>query len=360
MSLTVESLTTIGEFYAIRHEYEAVYGLDPARTVFVSWPWLCAYFRASTKPWQLLVARDGKQAVGFCLLVHAGLRIGPLHVYRELALGAYPTGDYSSLLIAARESDVLGAFARWLLATPWDVLRFENVHDARVMTLAELLATETDLERRPRNTCRYVPLPASWDAYAARHRSGENSTKYVVRRRNAWRDARFEESDAATIDRDIEVLLRMHHARWNSNLDKARRTYGRLFKEAHKTGCCRVGVLRGSDDRPLAAQAAFVDPQRERWGVYMLAYDPQSSQRSPGIGMLAIGLERAIGQGFAEYDFMRGDEPYKAQFGAEVRLLDNVILRRRGAYARLAERLWSSAVRWRPAVRRRILSLLGR
>jgi CelD/BcsL family acetyltransferase involved in cellulose biosynthesis len=335
----VDRIRTLDAFDRLRESYEAVYERDPYRTVFASWAWLRAYFVAMRRSWLLLAARRGREYVGYCLLVEHGIRVGPLRFYRELAVGAYPTADYSGLAIAEGEEDAIDAFAGEIARMRWDTLRASNIRDPRVSRLMARLQPRNTFVEEPQNVCRFLELPAG-------------CTRYARRRRNAWNDARFVEADDDSIDAYIETLLRFHHARWNSNARKARRTYGRLFREAYRRGCCRVGVLWSAEKKPLAAQAAFVDPERRSWGVYMLAHDRSVRRGSPGIAMLAYGLEHAAAQGFREYDFLRGDEPYKASFGARVRTLQNFVVRRAHAKSRAAERAWYSALDAKSHLRR--------
>lgn len=354
--MTVEHITALEDFDRIRPGYEAVYAVDAHRTVFASWSWLHSYFIAMNRPWVVLAVRDGTRYIGFCLLVEHGASLGPIALYRELALGAYPTADYTSVLVSEREEEVLAVFAAAIDAMTWDGFRANNIRDPRVRRMVARLGGRNDVAEEPRNPCRFVSLPATWEEYAAQRRNGKPQVRYVVRRRNLWQDATFLEADDRTIDRDIEILLRLHQQRWRSSLGKARRTYGRLFKEAYARGCCRIGVLWSSGGKPLAAQAAFVDTEHRSWGVYMHAHDPSTGRRSPGIGTLAMGLQRAIAQGFREYDFLRGDESYKLRFGAEARTLENFVVRRPVAGpSRIAERLWRASMHTKTQLRRVIL-----
>ncbi len=348
--MRIERIATLEGFERIRGAYEELYRKDPHRGVFVSWQWLRSYFASMRGRWSVLAVSRDATYVAFCVLVESGLVLGPLRIYRELALGAYPTADYGAI-IAEEGDDVLAEIARAIDEMRWDVFRAYNLRDARVgSVVARLRSLGNHVSEEPRNACRFVALPASWGEYAARNRSGDK--RYLNRRRNLWREARLVEADATTVDEYIETLLRMHHRRWRSNLHKARRTYGRLFREAYERGCCRIAVLWSADRRPVAAQAAFVDPERRSWGVYMLAYDRFAGRRSPGIGMLAKALERAIDQGFAEYDFLRGDESYKARFGTQTRLLENYVVRRTSARSAAGKRAWAAALRGKAVLRR--------
>ncbi|MGH7736977.1 MAG: GNAT family N-acetyltransferase [Candidatus Tyrphobacter sp.] len=348
--MTVERIVTTGEFARIRGEYEKAYASDPWRSVFVSWSWMSAYFRAMRRRWTLLVARDEGVACGFCLLIEGGLRIGPARIYRELALGAYPTADYTSIVVDPRREDVvLRAFGEAIGAMEWDVLRASNVRDPRVARLIAIAGVGCEVAELQQNPAHFVALPASWPEYVQRLNGGR---RYVARRYRTWREARLTEATDENVDSYIETLLELHQRRWNTNIATARRTYGRLFREAYGTGCCRIAVLWSADERPLAAQAAFTDAERRSWGVYMLAYDNERPKGSPGIGMLAKGLELAIEQGYSEYDFLRGEEPYKSRFGTELRMLENFVAARRTNRRRVAAAAYSCALGIKAALRR--------
>ncbi|HEY9085684.1 MAG TPA: GNAT family N-acetyltransferase [Candidatus Tyrphobacter sp.] len=349
--MTVERIVSIADFDRFRPAYESVYNRDPHRTVFVSWPWLRSYLPTMPRHWVLLAARSGEEYVGFLVVVGYGIEAGPVKIYRELGLGAYPSADYTGLVAANEEPAIVEAFAAAIESMPWDVLRARSVRDPRVRALVTRLGEGKVVTREEGTPCHVVPLPSSWDEYLAQNRNGKQALRYALRRRNAWAEASFTDADSSTIERDVEALLRLHKVRWKSNLPKARRTYGRLFLEAHARGCCRVGVLWSEEKKPLAAQAAFIDPERRSWGIYMLAYDTSVSKHSPGIGMLMRGIERAISERFEEYDFLRGDEAYKARFGSEVRWLENFTIRRRSRRVRFAESAWTHALRAKRVVR---------
>lgn len=347
--MIVERIETIADFERIRVEYEAMYARDPHRNVFVSWPWLHAFFTAMRRRWTLLAARDGSRYTGFCILVETGIGTGRASLYRELAIGAYPTADYTSLLLGDEDERVIAALARAIDALAWDRLRANNVNDPRIARLVAYLRRRNDVTEEPRNSCRFVALPKSWGEYVVKLNGNK---QYVARRYKRWRNASLVEADNASIDQYIDLLLRMHHRRWNSNLRKARETYGRLFRTAYDRGCCRIAVLWTADRRPVAAQAAFTDTERRTWGVYMLAYDRTTPKGSPGIGMLAKALDSAIRQGFSEYDFLRGDESYKDRFGTDVRLLENYVVSRRSARAQAALAIWNGAQGTKSVLRR--------
>ena len=80
---------------------------------------------------------------------------------------------------------------------------------------------------------------------------------------------------------------------------------------------------------------------------YKTGYDKDWSKYGPGRRIMARAIKGAIDEGATEFDFLRGDEPYKREWGTELRH-DFVIRRPTGARGRA---LWTGGA---------ILSLIRR
>jgi CelD/BcsL family acetyltransferase involved in cellulose biosynthesis len=50
---------------------------------------------------------------------------------------------------------------------------------------------------------------------------------------------------------------------------------------------------------------------------YLSGFDPQWAAFSPGVLLIAHAIEEAIREGQQEFDFLRGNEPYKYLWGAQ-------------------------------------------
>ena len=53
--------------------------------------------------------------------------------------------------------------------------------------------------------------------------------------------------------------------------------------------------------------------------LYNSGFDPAYAHLSPGIVNICQDIQSAILEGITQYDFLRGDERYKYQFGADDR-----------------------------------------
>ena len=62
---------------------------------------------------------------------------------------------------------------------------------------------------------------------------------------------------------------------------------------------------------------------------YNAGVDPDARDLSPGVVMIHRYVERAIATGRHRMDFLRGDEPYKYDWGAEDEPIQRLLVRRR-------------------------------
>ena len=79
------------------------------------------------------------------------------------------------------------------------------------------------------------------------------------------------------------------------------------------TGRLRLGVVSAYKED---AAVLFAFAYGDTLALYNAAYDPALGSLSLGIASHAYAVRDAIAQGFATYDLLRGDEPYKYDLGA--------------------------------------------
>jgi CelD/BcsL family acetyltransferase involved in cellulose biosynthesis len=101
------------------------------------------------------------------------------------------------------------------------------------------------------------------------------------------------------------------------------------FTAFHRDIACQLlalGQLRMQwielDGRPVAAEYSFVGGSTVYY--YQGGFEPELADERPGWLSFAISLRGAIEEGYRAYDFLRGDEPYKASWGATQRPLARV------------------------------------
>jgi CelD/BcsL family acetyltransferase involved in cellulose biosynthesis len=168
-------------------------------------------------------------------------------------------------------------------------------------------------DRQPLQVCPVVTLPASWDEYLE---SLDKKTRHEIRRKLRRAEGGEDPVEMKLYGAgEVEELLRLMALDPNKAAfltPSMRRQFRAVAESAEKMGMLQLAFLE-TGERKIAAFFNF--EYRQRIWVYNSGMDPQYSASSPGWVLLALLIRRAIETGCRVFDFMRGDEPYKFQWG---------------------------------------------
>ncbi len=132
---------------------------------------------------------------------------------------------------------------------------------------------------------------------------------------------------------DLDAFIDLHQRRWGDaglfpptpGGDASRLFIRRLFEGFGPDGPVRLCFLTVGGRR-IGAGITF--EYGETIGYYNAGVDPDARDLSPGVVLIAKYLERAIATGCRRLDFLRGDEPYKYEWGAVDRPIQRLLVRR--------------------------------
>ncbi len=115
------------------------------------------------------------------------------------------------------------------------------------------------------------------------------------------------------------LIHKARQLRHTGGLDRfvARRTR-QLLHLLVQSGHLDLSVL-WAGDRPLAFALAHWGP--DRCGSWIVSYDPDASDTSPGTQLYEAMMEASFARGHAEFDFLIGAEPYKYHYATHERLV---------------------------------------
>ncbi len=104
--------------------------------------------------------------------------------------------------------------------------------------------------------------------------------------------------------------------------------------------------------RPIAAEYDFTGGSAVYY--YQTGIEPTAQAVSPGwLGMIG-SLKLAIEQGYRRFDFLRGDEPYKASWGAAPEALREIRIVGRRPAAQLRHAMWLAQTNLRGWVKQKV------
>jgi len=101
--------------------------------------------------------------------------------------------------------------------------------------------------------------------------------------------------------------------------------FGRLFELFGADVALKLAFLTVGDRR-IAAGISFETPDAVLY--YNAGVDPDARELSPGVLMVERYVRRALERGIRTLDFLRGDEPYKYEWGAVDHPIQRLLVRR--------------------------------
>jgi CelD/BcsL family acetyltransferase involved in cellulose biosynthesis len=252
------------------------------------------------------------------------------NVLRWLGSGEVCT-DHLSLICRPEDREQVAAEVAEALTVQcdeWDRLDLNAVDadDYAILALvAHLEERECIVSRQAADSCWVLDLPASWDDYLAgiskshRKQLRQSERRVIESGRVKWSTV----SNAGEFDAAWPVLVDLHQRRRKS-LGEPGCFASRPFYDFHHHVARKMlerGQLRMSwlslDGTPAAAEYHFADSQATY--AYQGGVDPTRLAEEPGRLSTILCLQRAIEERHKCFDFLRGNEPYKAHWRAEPR-----------------------------------------
>ncbi len=156
-----------------------------------------------------------------------------------------------------------------------------------------------------------------------------------VRRAEAVGEIRLDDSTDPL--GDLDAFIDLHQRRWGA-AGLFPPTAGRRPEPGLHPAAVRAGRRRrpGPPHLPHASAGGGSPPgsisrPHDGYLYYNAGVDPDARELSPGVVMVHAYVQRAIADGKRRLDFLRGDEPYKYEWGAVDEPIQRLLVRRRAA-----------------------------
>jgi CelD/BcsL family acetyltransferase involved in cellulose biosynthesis len=187
------------------------------------------------------------------------------------------------------------------------------------------------------DVCPVVTLPDGVDVEGFLSTLGKKERHEIrrkVRRASAAGEIRLD--DSADPLADLDAFIDLHQKRWGEmglfpptvGGGQSRVLFRRMFELWGTDGPIRLAFLTVGGRR-IAAGIHFETP--DGYLYYNAGVDPDARDLSPGVVMVHAYVERALAEGRHRLDFLRGDEPYKYEWGAVDEPIQRLLVRRRNA-----------------------------
>jgi CelD/BcsL family acetyltransferase involved in cellulose biosynthesis len=350
--MRVERITSWPELNALRDEWNALAGSMPLR----SWEWLATWWKFyESNASSTVQSRGAAPHRELCVLAVYDQPSGPLNCNRRL-LGIAPwyiersaikgrvvrwlgdgevCTDHSSLICESDNIEsVAGAIASSAVEQfdDWDSLELDAIdsdNEAITTLVSHLKEAGCSVSESVADSYWEVDLPATWDEYLVSiSKSHRKQLRQLERRvldgdRVNWHPVHT--NDDLSIA--WEVLVDLHQRRRQS-LGESGCFASQAFHDFHKEVAqllLQKGQLRVSwlelDGIPAAAEYHVASGATTY--AYQGGVDPDRLSGEPGRLSTILCMQQAIAEQHTRFDFLRGDEPYKAHWRATPRATCN-------------------------------------
>lgn len=342
---------------SLREEWQDLLAGCPTATPFQSYEWIGTWWKhfANARPGRrlfVLAARDEKGR----LIGIAPLMLSPWYglPVRRLSFLGEGVSDYHDFLAREGcEEQVCQAVYRYLAGDPhWQVGDLNQLREGGLLAnIPPAKESQIRYADNPQEACPYLSYPRASDPEATwstllnsfGKKMRYNVGYYDRALRRAY-DVKIEPaSDREEVEEGLSALFELHQRRWNERwlpgVFGSRRVQG-----FHRDVACallekdwlRLHTLKldGEIEAVLYCMA-----MGRRTCYYQAGFEPSLARLSLGTVLTAHAIRSSIGEGREEFDFLRGDEPYKERWtGGASRMNTRRLIAKSSAMLALAKR----------------------
>jgi len=310
--ITYRTFTDLSAIAEIARAWDALLSASYCNRAFSSPEWFIATcrFHPLMGP-RVITAWRGAALAG----------ILPLVQIEDGQVAAFPNHfcDYSDMIVAPGDAAVMTGLLRQAASPAHGhrrvrLSRVRQDSDCARAVRAAGLSSDVSWHHEEPGLCHYIELPASYEEYLATRgsrfrKSVRQSGRWAERANVTIRELEPDAFPASQVPETfLSLLLSRHTGRssFNSPVTQAvfRDTLPALFlkRSLRVFAAFEAEKIIGIDLCMLGARSLCA------WNGGFL---PEAAHWSPGKLLIDYGIRRAFEMNLAEYDFLRGDEPYK-------------------------------------------------
>ncbi|MEI6646570.1 MAG: GNAT family N-acetyltransferase [bacterium] len=336
MSFHVEIITSEEQFASMREAWDALVfaNADTTTSIFQSWAYLFNH-------WKFRKTVDGvSRELRLYLLYDDSelIAIAPMWVnvfkyvlrFRVLEFLGSRGLDYLDVITKPGHDTqelVSALFESILDDHCWDVISLSEIRKESSQIINSVVSKQgLSPKLAPCSICVGISLPKTWDEYRAQiGRSTRRHLNYEENRLEKRHKTEFTIYQEYT-QKFVEVLNALqlaHQKRWNAvghtgafHNDNLKRMNVEICKALADNGALRYFVLT-ADGIPVAGMACGTIGKTIYVHTMLVALESEFRDLSVGKIILKKAIQWSIENGYSKFDMLRGEEPYKFNFGGE-------------------------------------------
>lgn len=323
--LVLKKITNAQDFKELKEKWNSLLEQSSNPNIFLTWEWLYTWWEFYSSEYELytlLVFDQNDNLLGIAPLCLTFLSPLKLKTLNFLGTEEVCSDHLDFILKKGMEGNLLPLFFKHLEENPkeWDLLDLTDLReDSYILPFIRNWAKEKIYKSSasPWTICPYASLPESWELFL--NKLSSNARKDIRRQLRLFAESKEfiynEVQDKKELIPSMEKLFYLHTKRWTA-LGKEgvfqRERFNRFHEKISEIFLDKGWLLLSfisSPDRNIGIHYNFIFANKIY--SYQSGFDPEWESFSPGTVSLALIIKHAISQGFKEFDFLRGDAPYK-------------------------------------------------
>lgn len=332
--IKLQEISSFRDFLNFKDSWNSLLEKSDNNCIFLTWEWLKTWletFQGDSKLLILLGYSNSNELVGIAPLIVRKRKIIGVNIrsIEYIGSGQEVTPDQLSFITLPQDkTDFIKKIFIYLgeIKTDWDIIRLGDAReDAQLLNNLKNLVGNNKYYINYNGVCPYIELPKTWAEYAGRL-SSKFRYNFGRREKIFSKDFTVEFSVSVGTDSINEVMDKFHEIHKKRMLTK--KTVGvsmmpcfwdfhrKISLEFLKRGWLFLGLLKANSEI-VACQYSFQYNNK----VYFYQVGMESEYSKYGLGSIVIAnmIKESIRRGLGEYDFLRGNEPYKFYWAQDFR-----------------------------------------
>lgn len=347
--LKITEIDDFSRFEDLKDKWNDTLTRSRDNDIFLTWQWLSTWWKhfGEGRKLRILLVKDENRILAIAPLMRSKYTFLYLGSLTKIEFIGSPQSDYNHFILTEREMECVRLLLDYLNAhTDWDYLELRDISENTVSAnlLRKTPAKEPfqyQSEERVLDLCPYMNLPDSIEMFMKRLRGDmRRNLRRRMRRLSEKYQVRVKtHSDFNSLKNAMHTFFELHQKRWRTKgvpgvfaHETVRNFHVDVAKSFAEKGWLNLYFLT-ADDEPVAVIYSF-DYEQKKY-EYLTGFDPEYSRYGVANLLRMHVIEECIQKGLREYDLMRGDEPYKRNWGTDSKKNLEIRWIRKGAFAKI-------------------------
>lgn len=328
-AIRVKVITDEEEFESLQPAWNALLANSPRQDAFMTWEWQFAWWRHFGERYkmQIITIWQNEELVGIApLMIMERRKYGfTFHAlcnfnspYVDVGGFVFRTGDSETLFLIFSEIMKLRRY--------WDSFEFHGfpIQSAEVVTFSEFFRKADFISYNRIDKYYVIPIEETWDEYLKKISSNlRTDVRRRVKRIREAGEVRFEQLSGEQVRWEhFESIFQINKYGKFPGLYQSPQEQA-FQRELFERMQSRIWInFLYLNSAPIAFRYGFLyNGRAEDWRN---GYDIRQSQYAPGKVLLYFTLEDVFNRCLKEFDFLLGEETYKARWCADVHKYVNI------------------------------------